>query len=132
MSDFDYIVRTEGGARKTGSITAENYNSAIEKLQSQKFTVVKLNEADTSFDFVKPFLNRLSLEIEKIKNSVPLNILVFFTRQLATMFSAGLTIERALFFLKAEEKNKRFKKALEKIEDNVKKGLLLSLSLIHI
>ena len=66
MSDFDYIVRTEGGARKTGSITAENYNSAIEKLQSQKFTVVKLNEADTSFDFVKPFLNRLSLEIEKI------------------------------------------------------------------
>ena len=126
MSDFDYIVRTEGGARKTGSISAENYNAAVEKLQSQKLTVVKLNEADTSFDFVKPFLNRLSLEIEKIKNSVPLNILVFFTRQLATMFSAGLTIERALYFLKAEEKNKRFKKALEKIEDNVKKGLLLS------
>ncbi len=86
MSDFDYIVRTEGGARKTGSISAENYNAAVEKLQSQKLTVVKLNEADTSFDFVKPFLNRLSLEIEKIKNSVPLNILVFFTRQLATMF----------------------------------------------
>ena len=126
MSDFDYIVRTEGGARKTGSISAENYNAAVEKLQSQKLTVVKLNEADTSFDFVKPFLNRLSLEIEKIKNSVPLNILVFFTRQFATMFSAGLTIERALYFLKAEEKNKRFKKALEKIEDNVKKGLLLS------
>ena len=126
MPDFDYIVRTEGGARKTGSISAENYNAAVEKLQSQKLTVVKLNEADTSFDFVKPFLNRLSLEIEKIKNSVPLNILVFFTRQLATMFSAGLTIERALYFLKAEEKNKRFKKALEKIEDNVKKGLLLS------
>ena len=126
MSDFDYIVRTEGGARKTGSISAENYNAAVEKLQSQKLTVVKLNEADTSFDFVKTFLNRLSLEIEKIKNSVPLNILVFFTRQLATMFSAGLTIERALYFLKAEEKNKRFKKALEKIEDNVKKGLLLS------
>jgi len=126
MPDFDYIVRTEGGARKTGSILADNYNIAIEKLQSQKLTVVKLNESDTSFDFVKPFLSRLSLEFEKIKNSIPLGILVFFTRQLATMFSAGLTIERALFFLKAEEKNKKFKNTLDKIEDNVKKGLLLS------
>ena len=126
MPDFEYIVRTEGGARKTGSISAENYNLAIEKLQSQKLTVVKLDESDTSFDFVKPFLNRLSLEFEKIKTSVPLNVLVFFTRQLATMFSAGLTIERSLFFLKAEEKNKRFKNALEKIEDNIRKGLLLS------
>jgi len=129
MPDYDYIVRTEGGARKTGSISAENYNIAIEKLQSQKLTVVKLNETDTSFDFVKPFLNRLALEFEKIKSKVPLNILVFFTRQLATMFSAGLTIERALFFLKSEEKNKRFKNALEKIEDNVRKGLLFSDSL---
>ena len=129
MPDYDYIVRTEGGARKTGSISAENYNIAIEKLQSQKLTVVKLNETDTSFDFVKPFLNRLALEFEKFKSKVPLNILVFFTRQLATMFSAGLTIERALFFLKSEEKNKRFKNALEKIEDNVKKGLLFSDSL---
>ena len=65
MPDFEYIVRTEGGARKTGSISAENYNLAIEKLQSQKLTVVKLDESDTSFDFVKPFLNRLSLEFEK-------------------------------------------------------------------
>ena len=79
MPDFEYIVRTEGGARKTGSISAENYNLAIEKLQSQKLTVVKLNESDTSFDFVKPFLNRLSLEFEKFKNKVPLNILVFFS-----------------------------------------------------
>ena len=126
MPDFDYIVRTEGGARKTGSITAANYNEAIDELQSQKLTVVKLNETDTSFDFVKPFLNRLSLEFEKLKNKIPLSILVFFTRQLATMFSAGLTIEKSLHFLNVEEKNKRFKNALNKIEDNVKKGLLFS------
>tara|TARA_Y100000996_G_scaffold158996_1_gene122827 strand:+ start:1635 stop:2876 length:1242 start_codon:yes stop_codon:yes gene_type:complete len=126
MPDFDYIVRTEGGARKTGKISASNYNEAIEELQNQKLTVVKLNETDTSFDFVKPFLNRFYLEIEKFKNKVPLSILVFFTRQLATMFSAGLTIEKSLHFLNAEEKNKRFKNALKKIEDNVKKGLLFS------
>ena len=126
MPDFNYIVRSEGGARKTGSISAKNYNEAMDKLQAKSSVVIKLTERDTSFDFFKPFLERLALEFEKFKTKVPLGILVFFTRQLATMFSAGLTIERALFFLKAEEKNTRFKKTLDKIEDNVKKGLLLS------
>ena len=126
MPDFNYILRSEGGARKTGSISAKNYNEAMDKLQTESFVVIKLTERDTSFDFFKPFLERLALEFEKFKTKVPLGILVFFTRQLATMFSAGLTIERALFFLKAEEKNTRFKKTLDKIEDNVKKGLLLS------
>ena len=42
------------------------------------------------------------------------------------MFSAGLTIERALYFLSTEEKNKKFKKILLKIADDIKKGLLLS------
>ena len=126
MSDFNYIVRTESGSRKTGSISANNYNEAIEKLQSDNLVVIKLTERDTSFDFFKPFLERLALEFDKFKNKVPLGILVFFTRQLATMFSSGLTIERSLFFLRSEEKNKKFKKTLDKIEDDVKKGLLLS------
>ena len=83
MPNFDYIIRNESGARKTGSIKADNYNQAVEKLQSDKNTVVKLTESDTSFDFIKPFLNRLALEIEKFKNKVPITILVFFTRQLS-------------------------------------------------
>ena len=29
MPDYNYIVRSEGGARKTGSISAKNYNEAI-------------------------------------------------------------------------------------------------------
>ena len=126
MPDFNYIIRSEGGSRKTGSISAKNYNEAMDKLQMDNSVVVKLTERDTSFDFFKPFLERLALEFEKFKNKVPLGILVFFTRQLATMFSAGLTIERSLIFLKAEEKNTRFKKTLDKVEDDVKKGLLLS------
>ena len=126
MAEFSYIVRDEKGYRQTGNISSDNYNSAVEKLQSDGLTIIKLTERDASFDFVKPFINRLSLEIETFKNKVPISVLVFFTRQLSTMFSAGLTIERALFFLGSEEKNKKFKKALQKIAEDVKKGLLLS------
>ncbi len=126
MPDFSYIVRTEGGVRKEGKLEAENYNQAMELLHEDNYLVVKLSERDTSFDFLGPFIDRLSLEIEKLKNRISLGVLVFFTRQLSTMFSAGLTIERAFFFLSKEEKHKKFKKVLEDIERNIRRGLLLS------
>ena len=126
MAQFNYIIRTQNGTRQEGSIDATNINEATEKLNSEGFTVVKISERDTSFDFLTPFLKRLNLEIEKFKNRIPLSTLVFFTRQLATMFASGLTIERSLFFLQQEEKNKKFKKILNDIESNIRKGLLLS------
>jgi len=126
MAQFNYIVRTQNGSRQEGSIDAANINEATEILHTKDLTVVKINERDTSFDFLTPFLERLNLEIEKFKNRVPLSTLVFFTRQLATMFASGLTIERSLFFLEKEEKNKKFKKILNTIEANIRRGLLLS------
>ena len=126
MAQFNYIVRTQNGTRQEGNIDANNINDASEKLRSEGLTVIKISERDTSFDFLTPFLERLNLEIDKFKNKVPLSTLVFFTRQLATMFAAGLTIERSIFFLTQEEKSKKFRKVLNDIESNIKRGLLLS------
>ena len=96
MPEFSFIARTEDGKRKEGSINASNINEASNNLSKQNLTVVKLTERDASFDFAGPFLDRLSLKIEKLKTRVPLKTLVFFTRQLSTMFAAGLTIEKSL------------------------------------
>ena len=110
MPTFEYIVRTQDGKRLEGKIEAENLNRANEKLEEKKFTIVKLSENEVAFDFLGPFLDRLDLELDKFKNRVPLSTLVFFTRQLSTMFSAGLTLEKSIFFLSQEEKHKKFKK----------------------
>lgn len=126
MPEFSYIVRSEDGVRKEGILEAANLNEASNILIKDNSTIVKVTERDTSFDFMGPFLDRLSLSVEKIKNRIPLTILVFFTRQLATMFSAGLTIERAMYFLAKEEKHPKFKAILTNIEQNIRKGLLLS------
>ena len=126
MSQFDYIVRTQEGKRKEGSIDAKNINRASEKLSSQGLIVIKISEKDSSFDFMGPFLDRLSLKLEKFRTRIPLKTLVFFTRQLSTMFAAGLTIEKSFFFLSEEEKNKKFKKILTDVELNIKRGLQLS------
>ena len=64
MADFSYIARDDKGNRKTGDIKAENYNEAVESLQNDGLVVIKLSERDTSFDFIKPFINCLSLDVE--------------------------------------------------------------------
>ena len=126
MPLFEYIVRTEEGKRLEGTIEAKTLNNANEKLLNKKYTIVKLSEKEIVFDFLGPFLDRLSLSVEKIKSRVPLTTLVFFTRQLSTMFSAGLTLEKSIFFLSQEETNKKFKKILGDIDKNIKRGMLLS------
>ena len=70
MPQFNYIARTQNGARREGTIEATNINEASEKLRNDQLIIIKINERDSSFDFIGPFLERLSLSIEKIKNAI--------------------------------------------------------------
>ena len=129
MAIFNYLTKDSEGNRKEGEIRADSLDGAIQKLTSNGQLVISLKEVDDTFDFLGPFLDEIQLSIEKAKNRVPLSNIVFFTRQLATMFSAGLTLERAIQSLGAEEKHRKFKKVLNSVSDNIRKGLNLSESL---
>jgi len=126
---FNYLTKDSEGNRKEGEIRADSLDNAIQKLSSNGQMVISLKEVDDTFDFLGPFLDEIQLSIEKAKNRIPLSNIVFFTRQLATMFSAGLTLERAIQSLGAEEKHRKFKKVLTSVSDNIRKGLNLSESL---
>ena len=129
MAVFHYLTKDQEGTRKEGEIRADSLDLAVEKLSSNGQMIISLKEANETFDFLGPFLDEIQLSIEKIKNRVPLSNIVFFTRQLATMFSAGLTLERAIQSLAAEEKHKKFKRILINVAENIRKGLNLSESL---
>ena len=129
MAIFNYLTKDSEGNRKEGEIRADSLDGAIQKLSANRQMVISLKETDDTFDFLGPFLDEIQLSIEKAKNRIPLSNIVFFTRQLATMFSAGLTLERAIQSLGAEEKHRKFKKVLNSVSDNIRKGLNLSESL---
>ncbi len=129
MAIFNYLTKDSEGKRKEGEIRADSLDSAVQKLSSNGQMVISLKEVDDTFDFLGPFLDEIQLSIEKAKNRIPLSNIVFFTRQLATMFSAGLTLERAIQSLGAEEKHRKFKRILTTVSDNIRKGLNLSESL---
>ena len=129
MAVFNYLTKDPEGKRKEGEIRADSLDTAIQKLSANGQMVISLKEVDDTFDFLGPFIDEIQLSIEKAKNRIPLSNIVFFTRQLATMFSAGLTLERAIQSLGAEEKHRKFKKVLNTVSDNIRKGLNLSESL---
>ncbi len=129
MPVFSYLLKDETGSRREGEIRADNLNSAMQKLAVNNQIIVSLEELDTSWDFIGPFIDEINLSIERFKSRIPLSNLVFFTRQLATMYSAGLTLERSIQGLASEEKHPRFKKVLLKVAENIRKGLSLSESM---
>tara|TARA_B110000438_G_scaffold198732_1_gene190238 strand:- start:421 stop:1668 length:1248 start_codon:yes stop_codon:yes gene_type:complete len=126
MAVFHYLVKNDEGSRSEGDVRAENMDLALQKVASNGQIVITLKEVDTTFDFLGPFLDEINLTFERLKNRVPLANIVFFTRQLATMFSAGLTLERAIQGLAVEEKHKKFKRILMEVGSSIRKGLNLS------
>ncbi len=128
MALFQYVLKDTSGNRKEGEIKAATLDTAIQTLTAQDQVIITIKEEDTSWDFLGPFLDEINLSYERLKNRIPLTNLVFFTRQLATMFSAGLTIERSVQGLAADEKHPRLKKVLNKVVQNIRQGLNLSAS----
>jgi len=127
MATFQYIIKDAKGIRVEGNMKADSLDQAADKLAQEGATVISIkSKSEKGFKGNLSLFDKLMLAIHKWRTGVSLKTLVFFTRQLATMFSAGLTIEKAIANLAKEEKNKKFKKALVKITDDIKKGFSLS------
>jgi len=126
MPGYTFVVRREDGTRSEGTLQAKNIAEATEELQKQGNTVVSLDEQEEGWGALGPFIDELSLAFVRLKNRVPLKNLVFFTRQLSTMYDAGLTLERSMASLAHDQTHSRFKKTLTKVSGDIKKGLTLS------
>lgn len=127
MPNFAYIVKDAKGARVEGVIKADTLDLAVEKLAKEGSTIISVKAAsEGAFKGKLSLFDKLMFTFYKWRTGVSLRTLVFFTRQLSTMFSAGLTIEKAITDLEKEEKNKRFSRVLRKLSDDIRKGYSLS------
>ncbi len=127
MAAFQYIIKDPKGSRVEGIMKASSMDEAIEKLSKEGGTIISVKSAaEGAFKGNLSLFDKIMLTIYKIRTGVSLKILVFFTRQISTMFSAGLTIEKSITDLEKEERHKKFKKVLKKIGDDIRKGYSLS------
>ena len=120
MPSFSYLVKDSKGNKHEGVISATNLDVALNKLREAGQTVISIIDAGKAEAAKKKTLvDEIGLYIHKLRTAVPLGTLVFFTRQLATMVSAGLTIERSLNNILYEETQKKFKKVVALLLNDV-------------
>ncbi len=127
MATFMYLMKDSKGVKVEGTVKANSLDEAVNKLTKEGGTIITVKSAaEGAFKGKLSLFEKVMLVIYKLRTGISLKALVFFTRQLATMFSAGLTLETAISNLEKEEKNKRLKKVQRKISEDIKKGFSLS------
>lgn len=118
MAVYNYKVRTVGGGTLQGVIEAPDLTSARNKLQAQRYIVLALSEAKKSpLDIIKGLIPKKGAGSKDV---------VIFSRQLATMISAGVPAAKAFSIIETQIENKAFKKIITEVREDVEAGQSIS------
>jgi type IV pilus assembly protein PilC len=114
MATFSYRATNNGNKTVQGSLESVNREMAVEELVKQGLKILEITELkdkDTK---------------KKHRKKIKLVDLVIFTRQLATMVSAGVPLMRALSTLQAQAENPSMKDVIGEIVKDVEGGAQLA------
>lgn len=117
MPIYFYKARTQEGEFKKGMIEAVNEDVAATILKDHGLIPTAIVRKEESFS-----LDRFLEQLNKIKTKEK----VIFTRQLATMITAGLPLVQALNTLGEQIPNKKFKEIILQVASDVEGGTSLS------
>jgi type IV pilus assembly protein PilC len=121
MAQYKYTARNNLGKMIEGVVEAQVQKLAIEKLRSQRYTVMSLTEVKASADGGN-FLDRLN----PFKGSIKAKDLVIFSRQLATLVSAGVPIVQGLNILEEQIESPNFKKVITGVRSDIESGIAIA------
>lgn len=119
MPKYTYTAKDKTGRSVKGDIEAPAKNSAIDILRGKDLLILKMEES-------KGRGGQFTLFKFGTRAKVTMDELVVFTRQLATMTGAGITIVSSLDTLADQVENPGFKKVLQDVRDSVNTGSSLS------
>ena len=113
MAVFQYKARAGDNKIISGLVEAPSESMAAKLLHDKQLFVISLKQSSKQFSFesLKQRFQRVSF-----------NDIVSFTRQLATMIVAGLSIPEALTILRTQTSNKMFATMLEDVEHQIVGG----------
>lgn len=116
---FRYKTKDQSGSLHEGEIETSDEHAATSLLRKKGLIVISIKaKQEGRISFLNNFFNKVSF-----------NEIVTFTRQLATMVSAGLVLSEALDILQEQQDNKKLKLVLSDVSRNVKGGLALAAAL---
>jgi type IV pilus assembly protein PilC len=115
MPQYQYEARTLKGEIIKGTVEASDETAVIDILRQRSYFPV----------IIKPYKENLNVDFTLLKK-VTLKDIALFCRQFSFVLTAGISILRALEIAKEQTENKRLKKMLEKVFEDVQRGQTLS------
>ncbi len=116
-TQYDYKVRDAQGKFREGRVKADNESAVAEKLLEMGYVPLEVKVAGTG---LQSEINLFGRKKVKMKD------LAVFSRQLATMINAGLTLMRGLSILSEQLDNPSLREVLAKVKTDVEAGHSLS------
>lgn len=113
MKQFKYTATTKDGKTVSGSAESTDKETLVSNLRKKGLTPFVIKEQSQKSNFLE--------NIGKSKK-VKIKDLAIFNRQLSTMVSAGVPLNRALDTLKDQTKNKYFKEVIAGVSKDVSGG----------
>ncbi len=123
MSSYQYKARDNSGALVEGIIAAEDKMLAARRLISQEMTPITI-EDDTSSPDVMEQLNQW-----QDLNSLKIDDLIIFSRQMYSLTKAGVPIIRSLQSLMQSTRNKALARALKEVSISLEAGQPLGVAM---
>ena len=114
MARYTYTA-TKDGKALTGTVEASSKENARATLVHQNLHPLSIKEVSNKGNFL-----RLGQKKVKLKD------LVVFTRQLSTMISAGVPLNRSLATLQNQTENKYFNKVISEVSKDIEGGMTLA------
>jgi type II secretory pathway component PulF len=115
MAKFEYRARDEKGRLVTGSLEADNRNTAAMQFDSLGLFLVSIKE-------VKGASRAADGDLFARFRKVKFDDLIFLTRQLQTVIRAGIPLNTGLSALEEQTENQVLKGAIRDISKDVDKG----------
>ena len=114
MPRFTYTAITKDGKTVKGTAEAANKEALLELLRHQESRPLLVKQS-----------SNLNLNFFNKKKGIKLKELVIFTRQLSTMISAGVPLNRALATLQEQSADKYFRTVIAAISKDIEGGMAI-------
>ncbi len=123
MPNYFYEVIDNAGNTKTDTLDAINEEALVEKLQSEGYFVVSVRLAKHK---VVPKVDKKGSKPKFDHDKCKIEDLLVFSRQLATMLEAGVTMMRSLDVILSQIQSKELYTAVSQAHDQIEQGSSLS------
>ena len=124
MPNFAYLAKDHSGEEISGMVAAATVDNVVDTLHQRGLVVLHVSEEDRGIGFggaVRKFMNQ-----PLGGSAVGTRDLALFTRQLSTLFEAGIPLVRGLRGLSADQGNRALARTVKQVAQKVEEGTNLA------